>query len=1084
MKKLLLLLGLVLIMGIASASDAIAAYRSDSYVGSDCTGNDVNCPRVRFWDSDADSWGSEIVLQSSGSEVKWVVVKTSPVSDKIVIVAQSSGSSTSYDKLTGYVCMSECDDENNWEVTTNLATVSNTGCGGGGCGSEIEERMFDVEFETATGYALVVYSVYNTNDDEKDFGYKVLPAANSDFGSLTEYYIDDDSDGSDNVEHKWVRLDRDPVADSEELIMTAYNPEEYDIDAWVWNGDSWGNRKQISSTASSAQGDEALAVRYAADGSKGMVLGAYGNSGYVRYAYWNGASWSSVGSMDMEKDGGNDDVRWMNLKADPETDDLQAVMVEDGDGGVDLDTAYWNGSSWDVEDDVDDSLDTDSRRPADFEWNPTGSTGILVWDRDGESSNGLRKMTCDPKCDNSQSSTYNYYGEGRWITLYGNPSPSDDVNILGVRLNYDCYSCGFHCYMCSDALGAFSYDGSSYSNYGDGTLTWSPGSTVYECYSVDFLGVCGSTQVSVIKVEITPVVTSPGGTVQWEINVSNPGEATLSTVFVSDTLPEGFNYAGSNIAPDAYDGTVNWTIGPIASGNSIQILLNTTVDSEIEDGTYYNSVEVTGSSECGEAEVSDEDEANVGINSPGIHVTKSANDDVLYTHDNKTITLNISNTGAVDINVTVQDLLSANMKFEGASVDPTSINGQLVEWAGYVIVPVGSSTILEYNVSMNKTGNHTNDVTVTGVPPNGDNVTDEDSITITVTRRPDSDDGGNEQLSIAFSPSCEENIVTVTSHGDPVNGAEVAVTDTSPSAATIALGSTSADGIFAFSDCGRTVKIRASKSGYTTEHITQDLIPCEECVQPECIEDTDCPGDALCDDGSCVSIPCECGQLVDHECVEYDCCSDEQCDEGQICTDNVCVAEFECTSDDDCSETDYCNIPPGAAGGDCVPVSGQCGYVEEHAWVQYECGDEDGCPECAEGYTCVSHKCVIGGVECDPGMVGDETQCQASDNGEPCVRCEYTLTDPEGNTQTGTTDDEGGFGFTFEYAGIYTIALLKDGEPIGAGSVEALSRAPIEINPQPGFEFDLLWLLLILLLILAIVLWKRRKKKPAAGKKK
>ena len=1169
-------------MGIASASDAIAVYRSDSYVGATCPGDDVNCPRIRFWDSASDAWGSEIVLQSSGSEVKWAIVKASPVSDKIIVVTQSTGGSTSYDKLTGYVCMSGCDNAGNWAVTTNLATVSNTGGGGG---SEIEERMFDVEFETATGDAVLVYSVDSSNS-AKDFGYKVLPAATSSFSSLTEYYINDNTESS-SKEHKWIRMDRDPASGSQELIMAAYNPSsDYDIDAWVWSGSSWGNQEEISSSASSTDEDEALAVRYAADGSKAMVAGAYGSSGYVRYRTWSGSSWSSTGSFDSNG-GSNSDVRWMNIKADPETNDLQAIIV---DSGENLHTAYWNGAGWNVESNIDSSIDTDSRRSADFEWNPTGSTGILVWDTDGSSGNSLHKMTCDPECDNSPSSTSSYSGEGRWITLYRNPTAADDVNILGLRMRYYCWSCGYHCTSCSDALGAFSFDGSSYSNYGDGTLTWEPESTTYESYSVAFVSMevanvsvvkvdqtaeqpspggtvefnitvtnSGSVtldpvevvdtlpsgltysasspaaavngqiltwdvgplasgasatilinatvdqgvvdennqveylynnvevtgvptsgnnvtsqdsaevtvyyaDISVIKVDVTPVLTSPGGTVQWLINITNTGSVPLTTVHVSDTLPAGFAHSGADPAADSVNGQViNWTIGPIASGGYEEILLNSTVGSGVANGTYSNIVDVVGTPLNGN-NVTDSDSANVGIFAPGINVVKSASRSLVEENEKVGFTLNITNTGSIELNVTVQDTFPASIKLNQADPAPSSVNGH-VTWE--IELAVGESKLIHYNVSSNRSGLYTNNVTVTGMPPNGDNVTDNDSA---VFRVEENDDPNKKNMDLAIVPSCDTNVVTVSRRGDPINGARVAIIDVNGS--TIAIGDTGADGTFEFNACSMTVKVHVSKTGYFTEEEIIDLIACGEC-EPQCLEDVDCPSGEYCDDGQCVSISCECGEITGHECVEYSCCNDEQCENG-VCVNNQCVPETECDTDDDCDSAEYCNTDQN-----CEPVTGSCGYPENHEWQEYDCGDEEECPECQQGYACVDHQCVQGDIQCPPTTIGEDSDCNATEGDGPCRNCDYMVTDPAGKTSVGTTDGDGKFRFQPTMVGNYTISLVLGGDVLKSINVEAYGKGePLELNPQED-QFDLLWLLLLaLLIIIAVVAWKKRKKKP------
>ncbi|MEM4329906.1 MAG: S8 family serine peptidase, partial [Candidatus Bilamarchaeaceae archaeon] len=119
--------------------NAIIAYRSN-------TGSGLNFPKIRFWNSTGEgSWGPEIELPTAESPVRWAVVKWSPISSKIVLVTLSDDG-----YLDGYVCMGNCTNVANWQVTNNIGQVWTTAAA---------QRRFDVEFETATGDAVVVYGV-------------------------------------------------------------------------------------------------------------------------------------------------------------------------------------------------------------------------------------------------------------------------------------------------------------------------------------------------------------------------------------------------------------------------------------------------------------------------------------------------------------------------------------------------------------------------------------------------------------------------------------------------------------------------------------------------------------------------------------------------------------------------------------------------------------------------------------------------------------------------------------------------------------------------------------------------------------
>ena len=435
---LVMLVALIFFAHMAAASDAIVAYRSNTGT----TPNAIYYPKIRFWNSSGSgSWGPEIELPSAGAGVLYAIPEYSPVSDKIVIVTQDEDGT-----LDGYVCTSDCQNASSWTHTSNIATVDSTSA---------SDRRFDIEFESSSGDLVLVYEVYSALTDQ-DLGYIILPAANTSFAGLTASYIDDPENNGlfdPPIVNKWISLDSDPASD--EMVVAAFASNYNDIQAWVWDGSSWGNMKEVSTSATQTQSDEALAVAYAADGSKAMVAGADGTTGDVNWAYWNGATWYENGSFDVDT-GDTRDVRWAEMETDPSTDDLQLVLE---DNGRDLHTAYWDGSSWNVTSNVETSLDTFSTRVADFAWFPSGSSGLLVWEED-DNGNSLSYMICSPQCDGAINTTSGYSGSGDFLTLLGNPD-DDATKVLAIRLhwapdNYD--------------VGSFAYNG-SFINYGDSVIT-------------------------------------------------------------------------------------------------------------------------------------------------------------------------------------------------------------------------------------------------------------------------------------------------------------------------------------------------------------------------------------------------------------------------------------------------------------------------------------------------------------------------------------------------------------------------------------------------------------------------------------
>jgi len=508
-----------LFVQVASASDAVMAYRSSTNQSYCTAASALNCPKLRFWNSSGSgSWGSEIELPSAGSPVREAVVKYSNVSQKAILVTQSDDG-----YLDSYVCISNCTDAASWVVTNNIGSVWSSA-------PATHSRRFDVEFETATGRAIVVYGVNDTNTTH-DLAYKVLPAGPLNFSGITEQYINDASQSMD-VNYSWVSLDRKPNTSSNELVLAGFNLNNNTVNAWVWNGSSWGNQQDITTTASGTNGYEDLAVKYAGDGSKGMVV-AGGQSGGQRTNlagyYWNGTGWTSTTVTSIVSGGRT--PQWLTMKADPSSDDLQVVETDDGPR---MSTAYWNGTAWAVTQDIDTAVDSATTRVADFEWNATGNAGVLFWDTDGAGTT-LSQRNCTPQCNGTTSTISGYAGTGAWLALYSNPTTADQVKILGGRMND------------TRSLGSFSWNMTASSNYGDSSMTANNSNVSMESFSIAF-------QLSNATVDTTPPVvilstpangyTSDSTTVTFNFTATDDTSAAMSCSVYLDGI---LNYTNSSV---------------------------------------------------------------------------------------------------------------------------------------------------------------------------------------------------------------------------------------------------------------------------------------------------------------------------------------------------------------------------------------------------------------------------------------------------------------------------------------------------------------------------------------------------------
>jgi uncharacterized repeat protein (TIGR01451 family) len=578
--------------------------------------------------------------------------------------------------------------------------------------------------------------------------------------------------------------------------------------------------------------------------------------------------------------------------------------------------------------------------------------------------------------------------------------------------------------------------------------------------------------LSVIKVDATPVLTSPGGLVQWLINVSNPGEVTLNPVFVTDTLPNGFQYSAANIAPGSIspdNRTMNWTnVGPINPGAYVLIRLNSSVNAGIANGSYTNIVSVIGKPPNGD-NVSDSDNPTIGIYVPAINLVKTVLKSQVRIGEKNRFRLNVTNTGSINITITAVDVLPAYLTFIEADVAPTNVSGQTITWANFTVLQPGQSTAINYNVSTTNPDRYYNNATVTGVPPNGNSVNDNDSATFIAFKTPVEREK-TETLSISLYRSCLGNVVTVSS-GKPVQDAEVKLNGD-------LLGTTNSSGQIIFEGCGFEAGVTASKTGFVPGTLTKRLLTCEACVQ--CTEDADCADNEYCSGNACLPVECDCGSASGHRCEQYACCSDSDCAKGEACAGHACIQKFECANDADCAPAKYCDIAPGAEGGSCRNVTGQCGQIVGHTFVpyNYECGSESGCPSCPQGRVCIQHGCVEGElISPVSGFVGGNVTIKANEEGKTCAFCNVEIVAPDGKKYYGRTDAYGNFNLPLGLTGVYTVNLLKDGTILRSIKINSM---PAAARPEEGLKLtteNLACLAAIVLVaILALVAWKRRKK--------
>ncbi|MFH1107234.1 MAG: hypothetical protein V1787_05035 [Candidatus Micrarchaeota archaeon] len=335
-------------------------------------------------------------------------------------------------------------------VTNNIGQVVATESG---------YRPFDVAYETNTSRAMVVYAVASA-DTTKDLGYRIWN------GSVwaDEAYIDDAGHGTDII-GRYAELAANPWQNSSSIVLAYLDRSNSDVQAFIWSGSAWGDETEITGAVSSAT-EEALAVAYSYTSGIAIALAGSGNN-----IVWKNftSAWSALGTFDCNT-GANAAPNWLSLKADPSSDRMMLVNV---DGGTDLSTGRYDGTSWTADARWDGTIDSHASRCADFAWTPTGSTGVLAW---GTTSGVVNYVNFTAPSSWSGSSTFSAASTHPWITLRGNPRASaNDAGILGIFENS------------TGAIGHFYWANTTMYAFPQNSITQLTGLTTNESFDAAFM---------------------------------------------------------------------------------------------------------------------------------------------------------------------------------------------------------------------------------------------------------------------------------------------------------------------------------------------------------------------------------------------------------------------------------------------------------------------------------------------------------------------------------------------------------------------------------------------------------------------
>ena len=218
-----------------------------------------------------------------------------------------------------------------------------------------------------------------------------------------------------------------------------------------------------------------------------------------------------------------------------------------------------------------------------------------------------------------------------------------------------------------------------------------------------------SAVASVFKTLISPTNGKAlvGGTVSYNITVTNPGTVNLSTVGLSDAFPAAnLQFASASIAPTTTgSGTLGWTdVGPLAGGQSVSLTVNFTALAA--GATITNSASVSGTATAGPSS------ANVMIEKPGVTVTKTLltpSSGPVYIGDTVVWRIVVQNSGSTSLTtVPLSDNYSGGaLTYVSATTAPDSVGTGSLLWNNIGPIAAAGTKTIDVTMTVKGTSNPT-----------------------------------------------------------------------------------------------------------------------------------------------------------------------------------------------------------------------------------------------------------------------------------------------------------------------------------------------------------------------------------------
>src|SRR5699024_7644907 len=208
-----------------------------------------------------------------------------------------------------------------------------------------------------------------------------------------------------------------------------------------------------------------------------------------------------------------------------------------------------------------------------------------------------------------------------------------------------------------------------------------------------------------------------GQTVEYTFEVINTGNVTLQNIIVTDPMfEESIELEETTLQP-----------GQSATGTMVYEI----TQDDVNNGALSNAATVTGTPPDNLEPPTDDDEVTIEAGqTPSISLIKETDRDDLVVGEDINYTFTATNDG----NVTLENVILTDV-LEGLSeISYVSIDGEEIEDTENITLLPGQELIANASYEITQSdvdsGQLTNEATVTGTPPNGDDVTSTDSVAV------------------------------------------------------------------------------------------------------------------------------------------------------------------------------------------------------------------------------------------------------------------------------------------------------------------------------------------------------------------